>query len=436
MDTSTTAAVVEAADHTVPTQVDRPHSPSEARAARFARAIVVALLFALVFSTAAGAGLGSSEAGSDRSSDGPRLGGDFPAFYAAGSIVRDGDIDMLYEAQRQELEQVDLGIDGYLAFAYPPHVAAAYAPLSMLAFKYAYGVHTLLMAAALVVALHVLGEPVPLLRRWKWPLLAGALTFYPLLTAVGGGQNASLSVLLLALVWRGLHDDRPALAGVAAGLLMYRPQYALPVIGLLLLSRQFRAVAWSAVVAGLTWAAVAVFLGARWLTTWFDAVLPFVERDADVNAANSISILGFLQAAWGTGGPAPVVVGAVGAAAVVLVLMWFWAQPDRFPLAYRMGVLAAGIVLISPHTMFYDGSLLLIAGAALLATSEDVTPNPPPLRVLALVWVAALVHVAADGLGATPLALVVMASFGAFVWHTVSSSSSSSPTTPSQFGAS
>lgn len=437
MDTSTSVASTEEACISNRMQSGSPLSEIELRVGRLARAVLLALVIAVAVAVIAGAGLGEADSGSGSTPGGGRLGGDFPAFYAAGSIVRSGDLSSLYDPARQEIEQVELGIDGYLAFAYPPHVAAAYAPLSFLDFRLAYLVHTIVMAAAFVAAIEVLSKPVPVLRRWRWPVLAAGFTFYPLMTAVGGGQNAPLTLLLLAVVWRALDEDRGAVAGIAAGLLLYRPQYALPVIGLLFLAGQRRAVAWATVVGVLTWSMTAAFLGANWVATWFDEVVPFVERDAEVNAANSVSILGFLQAVWGADQRPAVIVGAIGAAAVIVTLMWLWTRPERFSLSNRMGALAIGVLLISPHTMFYDASLLILAGAALLAGlhGSEKSSVADCVRILALVWVAAWVHVAAELFGSTPLALIVLICFGAFVWRTMSTRSAISSIEPSHTGA-
>ena len=387
----------------------------ETRAAfadKLARAVLLALALAVGLATISGAGI--DESGAETSATATaRLGGDFAAFYAAGSIVWAGDIDELYDPARQRAAQDDLGLDGYLAFAYPPHVAAAYAPLGALNFQVAYLIHTIFMALAFVVALRLLEKPVPMIATWRWPILAASFTFLPLATAVGGGQNAALSVLGMAVIWRALHDDREVVAGIAAGLLLFRPQYAIPLIGLFLLARHWRAV-WAAIGTGLiTWAATALVLGPVWVVDWLDEVVPFVERDAEVNASNSISILGFLQAAWSEN-DAVVLAGMAGAVAVVLTLSYLWLNPDRFTLANRMGAVAIGVTLISPHTMFYDASLLLIAAAAALAAT-----SPAMVRVLAVTWGAALIHLLSGSLGATPLALVVVASFIAMVWHTI-----------------
>lgn len=425
MESARTAAVIDE-DELDFAPVEETIAPAaEAFINKISHAILLALALAVAMATVAGAGIGAEQQAATGES-GARLGGDFAAFYAAGSIVWSGDIDSLYDPARQAEAQADLGLDGYLAFAYPPHVATAYAPLGSLEFATAYAIHTVFMAGALVFSLWLLSGVVPLIARWRWPLLAASLTFYPLATAIGGGQNAALSVLGMAVVWRALHDDREWLAGLAAGLMMFRPQYGLPLVGLMLLARHWRAVAAAVATVAATWLATASVLGVGWVSAWWSEVVPFVEQDAEVNASNSISILGFLQAAWSPDARPAVIVGAVGAASVVVTLMYLWANPTRFTLANRMGATAIGVTLISPHTMFYDAGLLIIAGAAIMATAHHV-----PARILVLTWVASLVHLAGSDLGATPLAVVVGICFVAMVVQTLSASTSlpQSPTT-------
>ncbi len=393
-------------------RLDAPIDHSERLINKASQAILFAVGLAVIMAAVVGAGLGA-DASQDTS--GARLGGDFPAFYAAGSIVWDGDIDSLYDPARQQAAQDELGLDGYLAFAYPPHVALAYAPLGGIGFQVAYLIHTIVMAAAFGLAVWLITPMVPLLKRWRWPLLAASFTFFPLISAVGGGQNAAISVLLLAGIWRALHEDREVLAGIAIGLLVYRPQYALPMIGLVLLSKHWRAVIASISTIVATWVLTASTRGVGWFGEWFEQVGPFIERDAEVNATNSISFLGFLQAALSADSMVALVAGVTLAVGVVATLMFLWVNPERFSLAQRMGAAAVGIILISPHTMFYDASLILIAGAALLAESEVV-----PVRVLAVLWLGALTHTFSKDLGATPLAIVVTAVFVAFVLRALS----------------
>ena len=404
---------------------DAPDNPAEngfdrgiaARLNRISIAILLALAIAFVAAVQSATGL--SDSTTSQVSEG-RLGGDFPAFYAAGAIALDGDFDELYVAERQRAEQVGLGLDGYLAFAYPPYVAVGYAPLAALSFRAGYALHTLLMAGALVGALALLRKPVPIIGQYWLPSIAASLAFYPVFRAVGGGQNTAITILLIAAVWRFLDDDRDLAAGIAAGLLLFRPQYALPLIGLMALSRRWRAVGGAAGVGAALWLATASFMGSSWVTRWLDQVVPFVETDAEVNAGNSISILGFLHAVLGSDSSLALVVGLMGASLVAGLLSWIWLHPERFDLPARMGVAAMGMLLMSPHTMFYDAGLLTVAACAFLASHTGDGLSGRTLGVLGAGWVAVLVHpLFAESLRATPLALVVLGLFILFAHHHV-----------------
>ena len=375
------------------------------RARRVAWAFLLALGLAFAVAVAGGAGLGP-DAG-----DGARLGGDYPAFHAAGSIVLAGDIDELYDSDRQTREQRDLGIDGYLAFAYAPHVAAAYAPLAALGFRLGYTVHTLLMVAALVAAIRIM--PGSVARGWLAPATALALGFWPLFRAVGGGQNTAVSVLLFSAAWRLLDDDRQVGAGLVAAALLYRPQYALPLVAVMVLDRRWRAVVTSAVAGAATWSITAVVLGVGWVATWMEQVLPFVERDAEVNAANSISLLGLAQAALGADHAIAVASGLAGSIAVAATVAWTWRPGGAVPLALRMAVLTSGVLLVSPHTMFYDAGLLVVVAGAAWAHVDRAQDRSVVASAIAAVWTLGFVQLVSPALGFSPLAFVVAAVFAA-----------------------
>lgn len=335
-----------------------------------------------------------------------RVGGDYPAFYAAGTLVNDGRIDELYDPGAQaEVQDTLLGSDdGYLSFAYAPHVAAAYAPLAKLPYRTSYVVHTLLMAGALGLALHLLRPLVSIVDRWFTLVLAAIITSYPMFMAIGGGQNTALTFLLLAAVWRALADDREALAGVAAAVLLFRPQYAIPVIGLLLLGRHHRAVAVALAGSVLIFLANAAILGWSWIGEWTDSVGQFLETNAAANAANSVSTVGFLRALLGTDSPVALAVGATFTLAVIGVLAWLWWDRST-DLALRMAATATGVVLLSPQALFYDAGL--IALTLLVMVDRDIVG----WRTAALVWVLGFLHFARGVVGADPFALVVIGLF-------------------------
>lgn len=335
-----------------------------------------------------------------------RVGGDYPAFYGAGSIVRDGHLDGLYDPDVQAAAQAGLlgAEDGYLAFAYAPHVAAAYSPLAALDYRVSYVVHTFVMVAALIGALHLLRPLIAVADRWFALVLVATVTFYPMFMALGGGQNTALTVLMFAAVWRALAEDREVAAGLATTLLLFRPQYALPIIGLLLLDRRRTAVLTAAVGALVVYAANAAILGWSWVSTWLDRVGPFLETDAEVNAGNSVSAVGFLQALFGVDSPLATAVGGLISVAVVVVLALAWRQ-DRLDLGARMAITATGIVLLSPHAMFYDAGLLALTILVLVDRGRLTVVGA------AAIWGLGLTHLLDGVLDATPFALVTVVVF-------------------------
>ncbi|MFQ5556299.1 MAG: glycosyltransferase family 87 protein, partial [Acidimicrobiales bacterium] len=363
-------------------------------------------------------------AGSDGSATvSGRLGGDYPAFHAAGELVLSGDIDRLYDPDAQAEAQAGLlgGESGFLPFAYPPHVAAAYAPLAALDYRLAYALHTTAMVGALLWALRLLGPMVSLVRRFYWPTAAAAVSCWPIFRAIGGGQNTSLTILALAVVWRALHDDHEWVAGLAAGLLLFRPQYGLPIIGLLLLARHRMAVVTAFGVGTATWLANAGLLGFGWFREWADRVGPFVETDARVNARNAVAWLGFSAALGGAESAIALLIGGSLAVATAVALAGLWWRADTVPLDVRMAVTATGLVLLSPHAMFYD------AGLALPAVIVAVDRRWLSLPVTSTIWALSLLQLTAGWFEATPLALVVMAGFAALLARTLTRRSGWAP---------
>lgn len=342
-----------------------------------------------------------------------RVGGDFPAFYGSGSIVADGDVEELYEFDRQLAAQRGLHQDeGALYFAYPPPVAAAYSIIARLPYVAAYVVQTLLMSAALAGAFLLVRPMLPQARPGGPVLAALGLTFLPVFMAVTLGQNSAIVVLLVAGAWRLAHDGRHELAGVALGLLLFKPQYAVPLIGLHLVRGRWRLVGASGLVAVGWWVAGALMLGTSWTGEWLSQVGDFNTLDAEINGANAISWLGMAEHAFGVGStPALLVGGALAAlTAIWLVVVWRGTADDQ--LALPMAAASVGVLLISPHAMFYDATLLVLVVAGMAAAGR-----PPSVRFVAVGWLLGALHPLKGILGLTPVSLAVLGAL-AVVVHT------------------
>lgn len=303
------------------------------------------------------------------SSDAPAqtVGGDFPAFYGAGVIAADGDWDNLYDFDRQAAAQASLQEeDGTVRyFAYPPQVAAVHAPLAAFEYGTAYLLYTALMFGLLVLAIKLAEPMVPWLKGRTVLASAVALSFWPMLRAVTGGSNTALSLLLIVAAWRLVHDDRQFAAGLVLAGLLFKPQLAIPLVGLMLIIGLRR------LVAGATVGAVAFYLsgipfgGAAWPLDWWETARAFNVIDSEVNGYSSVSWLGFLENALGVGETAPVVVGWSLAMATVLALVWLWRRSGAGHLPELLAVAMPGILLLSPHALSHDTAILLVTFAIL-----------------------------------------------------------------------
>ncbi len=336
-----------------------------------------------------------------------RLGGDYPAFYAAGRIVAAGDAEELYSGERQIAEQQGL-LSGReeglgLPFVYPPFVAAAYAPLALLPYRASYVVYTLLLCLAVVGSVALLRGCLPWVGRYPFAMALLALTFLPFFSAVTGGQNTAVTLLIFAaglhFAWRG----QDLAAGACLGLLFYKPQFAVIFLGLFVLARRWRIAGGMLLTAALLYAAGAAVSGWDWPLRWQRSLAAFLAANQDANPEREVSWLGVSQALLGQGAPLALALGGGAALATAAGLAWaFWA--GRFAgLPLLMGLAVAGALLIPPHVMPYDVGLLLLP-VAVLAERWKAAVVP----LVLLLWVGAFSAVYTGEIGACPLHVLVV----------------------------
>ena len=355
--------------------------------------------------------LGAAFAGSGASTVGGRLGGDFPAFYAAGRIVIEGSGDVLYDPATQAEFQEALypQSDGYLFFAYPPFTAVAYAALAILPYRLAFAIHGLLAVAALWGAVRLARPLLPSLlrsRRHELAAVAVMLAMYPILRSVLGGQNTAFTILLLAAVWRFGVDHHPAFSGLSLAALLYKPQYGVLALMLVAAARRWKILAWWLAGAAVAYLAGVAVAGWGWPASWLDQSGVFNDENLVVNGDLMVSSIGWFRSLFGVVQTWPGVVGFGLAAVVGLATAVAWWR--RGIEAEALALASTAIVIGAPSALYYDAG---IAAGAIAVGAERSWPGRA--RVVAGVVVVSWSQLAASTLGWSPLFPVLV---GVFIW--------------------
>ncbi len=292
-------------------------------------------------------------------------GTDMTAFYAAGMIVRDGRGVDLYDSDVQfEYEQPYLDEEAKaLPFSYPPHVAVLFVPLTFVPFQVALLLHGVLMVLAMAVALKLMQPMVPVVRRHYALSLSFVLWFVPFTMSIGMGQNIGLTFLLLTWIWRSLTDGDQRSTGIAVTLMMFKPQFAVPISGLLLVGRHYRAVGVAALGTSLIGVLNIFIFSLSWPVRWFGTFSDFTSANEFTETVRFVvSPTGFLRAVLGTDSSVAPVAGMVVIVAVASVMTWLWRQPGA-SIDLLMAATAPAIILTSLHSMAFSPTLLLVTAA-------------------------------------------------------------------------
>ena len=286
---------------------------------------------------------------------------DFVSFYAAGRLAVAGipqetyDPVAHFEAEQQATAK---GID-YVHFFYPPVFLVVCDLVARLPYLLAFVSFEGLSLALLLWALR------ETLDREPSSLLV-VVSFSPLLWSIGVGQNSCLSAALFASGLLLLRRGREVAGGAVLGCLVLKPHLVLLPIALLA-GRRWRAIGGAAAgVTGAVGLSLSLFGAGCWrafATTLMQAsgafahgqVVPFTALASSYGAARLVG-LGRIDAL--------VFEGAVDA--LVVATLWHaWRPANGVDADLRNALLVSGALLVMPVVLFYDTTLLVVAGAFL-----------------------------------------------------------------------
>jgi hypothetical protein len=304
---------------------------------------------------------------------------DFTNFYVGGKIVRDGQVNQLYDAGlQQKLEQQVAPAGGvFQPYLHPPFEALLFAFVASFSYPHAFllwaGMN-LLVLALLVYLLKFTGLRLTTGAYGIWMALCLVL----MLLTLGLGQDA----LLLALVFLGtflaLKRRWDYLAGLVLGLGLYRFQILLPFAFVFLLRRRWK------LFAGFTTMGLAELLISAAMVGWAGLVHylevlvkvggtsagPWVDPTATVQAMPSLH--GAFNTLLGSVLPHKLLFLSVFVATLFLLGWAAWEfksldhpEDPAFNLEFCLATIAA--LLASYHVFFSELSPLLVAGFLMLA---------------------------------------------------------------------
>ncbi|MSR78354.1 MAG: DUF2029 domain-containing protein [Candidatus Omnitrophica bacterium] len=317
--------------------------------------------------------------------------GDFPAFYSAAVIVREGLGHQLYDVKLQrdiQNQHWPDPVSGVLYFAYPPYFALILSPLALFPPQTAKWVCAFFMALFLALAIRITSKFAPIVKENPFAAAACCLGCAPIYVSLFAGQNTPLSMLCYALaVWSiGLGNSGGDYAcGLVLGLWLFKPQFPLILIFLLLLSRSWRVIAGFLFIAILYYMMGVATSGPHWPINWYSSAQWFAEQDFYFNQNRMISIHGFLRAvgSWLHLRPSiAMLVNFAGYGASAVLLSWlgalFWKagrlkdiEIKKEKLQFLLCLSGPAMLLVSPHTLFYDLGIVCISLAGYLHLNSD-----------------------------------------------------------------
>jgi hypothetical protein len=305
--------------------------------------------------------------------------GDFASFYAAGMIVRQGLGGQIYNPTLLQSVQNKYwpSLQGrFVLFPYPPFAAFFLLPFSWLPPLAAKAVFVLFMTICLIFALKLTARHAPVLNKNPLALAAFLLAFFPLNFSIAGGQNTALSMLLYAAVLYFWGENSPKtdwIAGICLGLWLFKPHYSLALAALFLCAGFYRVpLAMAMVGTGLHLLSTGI-AGRDWIFRWFEMLRKYVALESQYNFFNMVSLQGFLDAcshvfAEGAFRNELSGLGFILSACLMAALLFAAvrlrkkeAPVRRYDLLKLLRAAMPVILLASPHTLFYDFGLCLVA---------------------------------------------------------------------------
>jgi hypothetical protein len=295
---------------------------------------------------------------------------DFVPYYSASHLLLQGHGGQIYdfhtlgrlEASLVYPLQVKSGVMPYL---YPPFFALALAPLATLPYSASYVLWLLVNLALLALVLLGLQRYACLAGSNALLLWLAALSFLPLFVALAQGQTSAFLLAILSATLFAARGDRWGVAGMMLAFALVKPPYAVPFLLVFLMQRRWRAVVVFGATSLLLLALPIPVLGPGATRGYLHTLVSASSWRTQIGgfeAQFNHSFAGFAQLLLT--GPEATVLYVVLSLVALILLVQCALRSDTIDVPFGMATIVA--LLISPHVLVHDLTLLLIPVAIVL----------------------------------------------------------------------
>ena len=286
-------------------------------------------------------------------------GTDFLQFYVIGSVAHEHRWNDLYDIRVQSASTQALAPTSHETLFLPiqsPQLALLFAPLVVHGYAVALGIWLAAIVLLYGACCFVMWRECKALRGHGYVAASSCLAFPGLFSVVLHGQMSSVSLACVVAALVALRRERKFAAGLALGLLVFKPHWAVTAGAVFLVAREWRVVAGISVAAigqvALTYAIVGTsVMNAYWRVL---RSLPRIAELLEPRPADSLK--GFFQALVPS---EPVALALYGVAALATLVMTARIWRSRASFEVRASAAMLALVLTNPHVLPYD--LLVLA---------------------------------------------------------------------------
>ena len=356
---------------------------------------------------------------------------DFSQFYCAGQIVRQGLGRSLYDLRTQwECQSRVASVHTF--YNHPPFEALLFLPFTSFSYRTAYALWTIMSLALLVSAALLIETQTKVglaisqytrIRADFGLVLMIFLTFAPATTCLLIGQDSMLVIFIYTLAFILLKRGAEFQAGCVLACGLFKFQFIVPFVVIVLLRRRWSAVGGFAVIAAFL---VVVSTGVSGLQaiTGYPRFLFFDTAYREVSFFQpqfTANIRGFLYLFAGRRLPGSAFVVLV--AAFSALALWLAAKnwrDEQFGLSFSAAVIAT--LLASYHLYNYDLTLLLLPIAIVcgeLAQGGRLLSGPVPLTgALVVLFIPPLHSMLVQRSAYALMSIPVLVLFFTVIWLT------------------